>query len=352
MQPKPLGTKPRERVLIFPFGTTHTKKYGPLEFDHADALAVMHEFRTRGNLIPWDVEHATQTDGPKEWQESHAWSSLEVDAQGLHGITDYNENGLRKVQKRTHPYDSPAVQTWRGNHIRAVPMLSLVKDPARNHSTPLLMSNSATDPTKTEPTLQQKVSTELHSALGTLVNVLNEANKDPELAPIVAKLTAGVTDPAVELNQLMQAKGIVAKPGDESADKAKLDTATGQANMSGQASPLEVLGAEVMTRLQAKSPDEALGALDALRSNSQKLLSANKQVSGLLLLNAVMSGKASPDEIKTLSGKSPEYVERLLSDRVATVNTSAAASAQAPAGDPPADLTPVTNMLARYGLKA
>lgn len=351
MQPKPLGTKPRERVLIFPFGTTQTKKYGPLEFDHADALAVMHEFRTRGNLIPWDVEHATQTDGPKEWQESHAWSSLEVDAQGLHGITDYNENGLQKVQKRTHPYDSPAVQTWRGNHIRAVPMLSLVKDPARNHSTPLLMSNSATDPAKTEPTLQQKVSTELHSALGTLVNVLNEANKDPELAPIVAKLTAGVTDPAVELNQLMQAKGIVAKPAEESADKAKLDTATGQANMSGQASPLEVLGAEVMTRLNAKSPDEALGALDALRSNSQKLLSAHKQVSGLLLLNAVMSGKATPDEIKTLSGKSPEYVERLLSDRVATVNTGAASSAQA-AGEQPADLSPVTNMLARYGLKA
>ena len=351
MQPKPLGTKPRERVLIFPFGTTQTKKYGPLEFDHADALAVMHEFRTRGNLIPWDVEHATQTDGPKEWQESHAWSSLEVDAQGLHGITDYNENGLQKVQKRTHPYDSPAVQTWRGNHIRAVPMLSLVKDPARNHSTPLLMSNSATDPAKTEPTLQQKVSTELHSALGTLVNVLNEANKDPELAPIVAKLTAGVTDPAVELNQLMQAKGIVAKPGDESADKAKLDTATGQANMSGQASPLEVLGAEVMTRLNAKSPDEALGALDALRSNSQKLLSAHKQVSGLLLLNAVMSGRATPDEVKTLSGQSPEYVERLLSDRVASINTAHSESRQS-TGDPPADLTPVTQMLARYGLKA
>ena len=94
-----------------------------------------------------------------------------------------------------------------------------------------------------------------------------------------------------------------------------------------------------MTRLNAKSPDEALGALDALRSNSQKLLSAHKQVSGLLLLNAVMSGKATPDEIKTLSGKSPEYVERLLSDRVATVNTGAASSAQA-AGEQPADLSP------------
>lgn len=351
MQPKPLGTKPRERVLIFPFGTTHTKQYGALEFDHADALAVMHEYNRLGNLRPVDVEHATQNNGPPEWQDSHAYASYEVDAKGLHAILNYNANGLERVTSRKQPYDSPVVRTWRGNHIRSVDMLSLVKEPARNGSTPLLM-NGNSDPAKTEPTLQQKVSTELHSALGTLVNVLNEANKDPELAPIVAKLTAGVTDPAVELNQLMQAKGIVAKPGDESADKAKLDTATGQANMSGQASPLEVLGAEVMTRLNAKSPDEALGALDALRSNSQKLLSAHKQVSGLLLLNAVMSGKATPDEIKTLSGKSPEYVERLLSDRVATVNTSAAASAQAPAGDPPADLTPVTNMLARYGLKA
>lgn len=345
-----MGKTPRERILLFPFGTTHTKKYGPLEFDYADALAVMHEFNTRGNLIPWDVEHATQTDGPKEWQESHAWSALEVDQHGLHGITDYNANGLEKVQKRTHPYDSPAVRTWRGNHIRAVPMLSLVKDPARNHSTPLLMSNASASP-KTEPTLQQKLSTELHSALGTLVTVLNEANKDPELAPIVGKLTAGVTDPAVELNQLMQAKGIAAKPGDPPADKPKMDTATGTANMSGQASPLEVLGAEVMTRLNAKSPDEALGALDAAISNGQKLLSTAKQVSGLLLLNAVMSGKATPDEVKTLSGKSPEYVERLLSDRVATVNTSAGASAQ-PSGEQPADLSPVTNMLARYGLKA
>ena len=74
-------------------------------------------------------------------------------------------------------------------------------------------------------------------------------------------------------------------------------------------------------------------------------MSTAKQVSGLLLLNAVMSGKATPDEVKTLSGKSPEYVERLLSDRVATVNTSAGASAQ-PSGEQPADLSPVTNMLA------
>jgi phage I-like protein len=350
MQPKPLGTKPRERVLIFPFGTTQTKKYGPLEFDHADALAVMHEYNRLGNLRPVDVEHATQNNGPPEWQDSHAYASYEVDAKGLHAILNYNANGLERVTSRKQPYDSPVVRTWRGNHIRSVDMLSLVKEPARNGSTPLLM-NGNSDPAKTEPTLQQKVSTELHSALGTLVNVLNEANKDPELAPIVAKLTAGVTDPAVELNQLMQAKGIVAKPVDESADKAKLDTATGQANMSGQASPLEVLGAEVMTRLQAKSPDEALGALDALRSNSQKLLSAHKQVSGLLLLNAVMSGKVKPDEVQTLSGKSPEYIERNIADRVPSVTMSGSESRQA-TGDPPADLTPVTNMLARYGLKA
>jgi phage I-like protein len=350
MQPKPLGTKPRERVLIFPFGTTHTKQYGALEFDHADALAVMHEYNRLGNLRPVDVEHATQNNGPPEWQDSHAYASYEVDAKGLHAILNYNANGLERVTSRKQPYDSPVVRTWRGNHIRSVDMLSLVKEPARNGSTPLLM-NGNSDPAKTEPTLQQKVSTELHSALGTLVNVLNEANKDPELAPIVAKLTAGVTDPAVELNQLMQAKGIVAKPVDESADKAKLDTATGQANMSGQASPLEVLGAEVMTRLQAKSPDEALGALDALRSNSQKLLSAHKQVSGLLLLNAVMSGKVKPDEVQTLSGKSPEYIERNIADRVPSVTMSGSESRQA-TGDPPADLTPVTNMLARYGLKA
>jgi phage I-like protein len=350
MQPKPLGTKPRERVLIFPFGTTHTKQYGALEFDHADALAVMHEYNRLGNLRPVDVEHATQNNGPPEWQDSHAYASYEVDAKGLHAILNYNANGLERVTSRKQPYDSPVVRTWRGNHIRSVDMLSLVKEPARNGSTPLLM-NGNSDPAKTEPTLQQKVSTELHSALGTLVNVLNEANKDPELAPIVVKLTACVTDPAVELNQLMQAKGIVAKPVDESADKAKLDTATGQANMSGQASPLEVLGAEVMTRLQAKSPDEALGALDALRSNSQKLLSAHKQVSGLLLLNAVMSGKVKPDEVQTLSGKSPEYIERNIADRVPSVTMSGSESRQA-TGDPPADLTPVTNMLARYGLKA
>ena len=52
----------------------------------------------------------------------------------------------------------------------------------------------------------------------------------------MAKLTAGVTDPAVELNQLMQAKGIVAA-GRRVRRQGQLDTATGQANMSGQASP-------------------------------------------------------------------------------------------------------------------
>ena len=68
---------------------------------------------------------------------------------------------------------------------------------------------------KTEPTLQQKLSTELHSALGTLVTVLNEANKDPELGrPLWASWTAGVTDPPLSSTSLMQAKGIAAKPGD------------------------------------------------------------------------------------------------------------------------------------------
>ena len=135
MQPKPLGTKPRERVLIFPFGTTHTKQYGALEFDHADALAVMHEYNRLGNLRPVDVEHATQNNGPPEWQDSHAYASYEVDAQGLHAILNYNANGLERVISRKQPYDSPVVRTWRGNHIRSVDMLSLVKEPARNGST-------------------------------------------------------------------------------------------------------------------------------------------------------------------------------------------------------------------------
>lgn len=343
-----MGKTPRERILLFPFGTTHTKKYGPLEFDRADALAVMHEYQTRGNLLPIDVEHATQTDGPPEWQASHGWSALEVDEQGLHGILDYNANGLAKVESREHPYDSPAVKTWRGNHIRAVPMLSLVKDPARNGSTPLLMTN-APAATKTEPTLQAKLLTELHGAGGSLVTVLNEANKDPELKPLVDQITAGITDPLVALNKLMQDKGIAARPSEP--EKPKVDTTTGTANMSGQASPLEVLGAELMARTKARTPDEALGALDAALGNSEKLLSTSKKVSGLLLLNAVMSGKATPDEVKTLSNQSPEYVERLLSDRVASVNTPHTEARQG-AGEPPADLTPVTQMLARYGLKA
>ena len=50
MSPQPMADVAAVSASYCLLGTTHTKKYGPLEFDYADALAVMHEFNNlRGN---------------------------------------------------------------------------------------------------------------------------------------------------------------------------------------------------------------------------------------------------------------------------------------------------------------
>jgi hypothetical protein len=143
----------------------------------------------------------------------------------------------------------------------------------------------------------------------------------------VGKLTAGVTDPLPE-STTMQAKGI-ALPGARQFFPRWTPRRHRQHERPGL--PLEVPGAEVMTRLNAKSPDEALGAPDAAISNRQKPCPPRSR-SPSAAAQRRMSGKATPDEVKTLSRQVSGATSSAERATAATVNTSAALSAQ-PSGE-------------------
>lgn len=330
--PQPIGKTPRKRILLFPFGTTHTDKFGPIEFDHADAIAVMSNYERRGRQLAIDVEHATQEPAgkPAEWQESHGWVALEVDKQGLHALLDYNANGQEKVGSRKFPYDSPAIHRWRGNHLRAVEMLSLVKDPARNDSTPLLMTNAegATAPAK-DPTPEAKAAQQLHAALGGVVESLNAGQNEVRLKPIIDKLAAALTGPMAELNEVCLQVGVAqpAKPTEASpSEPPAAPPAAGPAQpivMSNKPDPLAEFGAEVLTALGAKTVDEAKGALAAWQADRKELMSAQQESGSLLLLTAQHQGRITPDEVKAYTGKPLGEIKGFVGNRLAPlVNTT------------------------------
>jgi len=315
-EPAPIGSTPRRDVLLFPFGTTYTKQYGPLEFDHADAAAVMHYYQTRGVRLGWDVEHASDVGGPAEFQESHGWSGLYVDQEGLKARTDWNGSGEAKLSGKKFVYDSPKVDRWRGNHIRAVTKLSLVMEPARNGSIPLLMSGGAM------PTDRKDKLKKITGALGGLLEALREAGDEADVKALGDQLAGAVQDPATKINALLQEI-------DTTAAKTAPDSAAGSdsVNMSGigggKPDPLAELGAEVMAAIGAKSVEEARGLLRAQRENSQALLSARGKLTKTLVQLGLHQVKVKPDEVKELEAKSPEYVEALLSGRSAFANTHA-----------------------------
>ena len=332
------GRTPRQRFLLFPFGTTHTDKYGPIEVDHADAIAVMHEYERRGRRLASDVEHAYHdpVNKPASWQESHGWHGLEVDYVGIHALADWNDNGKEKLTSRTVAYDSPAITTWRGNQLRSIEMISLVKDPARDGSIPLCMNN-ATTPAASQPTGKVKVLQRLHGALGEVVAAMNAGQSEQDLREVNESLAKLLIDPMAKVNELLQQSGAATLKDDGAADAGKPEAKTaGEAapppkTMSAKPDPLAELGAEILTKLGAKTIDEARGKLQALQDNNTTLMSAQKTATRLLLLNGLHEAKVSPDEVKQYEAESPEFVTALLANRVARVNTKPAAAQQAAA---------------------
>jgi hypothetical protein len=337
---KPIGTQPRTTILAFPLGTTHTDKYGEIEVDHADLIMVEHNFQRHGNKLAWDVEHASHNNGPAEFQESHGWSDLRVTQAGVELPTEWNANGEQRLREKKFVYDSPEIRKWRGNHLFAIEGMSLVKDPARNKSTPLLMTNAqpaaADATTAAPPNNRTKLATQLHGDLGRLLDTMNAAQNEPELRPLVQKFAAGITDPTKELNQLLQVTGAATekqpeKPTSEAAPEKPASPqppADKPQTMSNRPDPLAEFGAEIMKQFGAKTIDEARGALAALKGDRAQLMSARSENAQLLLLSAVHEGKASPDELAQYKDETPEFVRGLLSNRTARVTTQSTASRQ------------------------
>lgn len=334
---KPIGTQPRTTILAFPLGTTHTDRYGTIEVDHADLIMVEHNFQRHGNKLAWDVEHASHNNGPAEFQESHGWSDLRVTAVGVELPTEWNANGEQRLREKKFVYDSPEIRKWRGNHLFAIEGMSLVKDPARHSSTPLLMTNAqpADAIPIAPPTNSTKLATQLHGDLGRMLDTMNAAQTEPELRPVVQKLAAALTDPTKELNQYLQVTGAATdkQPERPAADGAPDKTSSPPAadkpqTMSNRPDPLAEFGAEIMKQFGAKTIDEARGALAALKGDRAQLMSARSENVELLLLSAVHEGKATPDEMAQYKNETPEFVRGLLSNRTARVTTQATASRQ------------------------
>jgi len=329
------GRTPRQRFLLFPFGTTYTDKYGPIEVDHADAIEVMHEHERRGRKLASDVEHAYHdpANKPAAWQESHGWHGLEVDEKGIWSLADWNENGAEMLAARKVAYDSPAITTWRGNHLRSIEMISLVKDPARDGSIPLCMNN-ATTPAATQPTGKVKALQRLHGALGEVVAAMNAGQGEQELREVNENLAALLIDPMAKVNELLQQSGAATLKEEGAPDAGAAQTKTaGEAApppkmMSAKPDPLAEFGADILSKLGAKTIDEARGKLQALQDNTTTLMSAQSTTTRLLLLNGLHEAKVSPDEVKQYAAESPEFVTALLANRVARVNVKPAGAQQ------------------------
>jgi hypothetical protein len=314
-------------VLLFPFGKTHTKQYGTLEFDHADAIEVMHYFAQRGVRVPWDVEHATARGGPAQWQDSHGWSVLFVDQEGLKTTVDWNRAGEAQLTGKSRVYDSPEVVLWRGNHIRAIPQLSLVTEPARNHSIPLLMSGGPLTTATPAASPRQTTLSKITGNLGALFEAFSDPAADADVKQLGEQIAGAIKDPATKLNALLQEAG--GPTGSATAGAGEGEKAAPVVQMSGaqRPDPLAELGAEFMTLLGAKTPDEARGVLRAMRENQTALLSARTDHVRTLVQFGQHMGKVKLDEVADLEKQSPDYVKALLSGRAPNVNTAAAETA-------------------------
>lgn len=325
-EPAPIGSTPRREVLLFPFGKTHTKQYGTLEFDHADAIEVMHYFEQRGVRVPWDVEHATAKGGPVQWQDSHGWSGLRVDHEGLKASVDWNQRGEAQLTGRLRVYDSPEVVLWRGNHIRAITQLSLVTEPARNHSIPLLMSGGSMETATKAATPRQTNLSKITGMLGILLSSFEGPDVDPDVKALGEKMAGAIKDDATKLNAMLQEAG---GPTGAASSGAEQEKPAAVVQMSGaqRPDPLAELGAEIMTILGAKTADEARGVLRAMRENQTALLSARTDLTKTLIQLGQHQGKVKLDEVAELEQKSPDYVRALLTGRSPSANTAAATAA-------------------------
>lgn len=324
-EPAPIGSKPRREVLLFPFGKTHTKQYGTLEFDHADAIEVMHHFEQRGVRVPWDVEHATAKGGPTQWQDSHGWSVLFVDEEGLKTAVDWNPAGQAQLSGLKRIYDSPEVTLWRGNHVRAVPALSLVTEPARNHSTPLLMNGSA-NTAPAAPSRQSYLST-IHGTLGPFLEAFQQPGVDADIKAVGEKIAGLIKDDAAQINAwLQEAGGPLGSASQAEGEKPAAPVVQMSASSAVKADPLAELGAEFMTALGAKSAEEARGILRAMRENHTALMSARTELADALVKIGQHEGKVKLDEVDELKAKTPDFLRALLSGRSPNVNTAPAAA--------------------------
>lgn len=292
--------------MLFRWGKNQTNRYGDIEFDRLDAEEVMRQYRWRGVFlptlpeapesgsgVPWDAEHANALNGPDELKRSHGWSALAIEDEGLVAYQAYTDRGKRALMSGDFVYDSPQIGRWRGNHVRFVEMLSLVTVPARNHSTPLLMTgqdNATAHPLRT-----------LVSSTGNLIAAAQDAEKidNPELKAAAQKVQGALNPLLSELQAALQKADPEGKLTAAQSETAQMSGAAHQA-MAEEAT----FAREIVREMGVKTIPEARARRRAERENLALL-------SGQQAANIA----AKDDEIVKLSVEAAVKEGRVTQDR-------------------------------------
>lgn len=141
------GATPPERFLLIRWGKTDYTKFGEvgsIEFDQADADAIIAEFSSRGKDLVVDYEHQTlsgQTAPAAGWI-----TALAKTADGLEATVNWTPKGAAHLAEREYRYHSPVIQFGENRHPRALHSVALTNHPAFHGYQPLVADDLPDDP--------------------------------------------------------------------------------------------------------------------------------------------------------------------------------------------------------------
>lgn len=136
------GKLPTE-MRLFSYGWNRTSK-GNFLFDELSAAAVMSRYSQRGVDIAFDLEHLSLDDESKNFDpDARGWCQLELRDGELWAVNiKWNEDGARRIRKKTQRYLSPAFSISANGRIMQVINIAICANPA-TFDAPQLIAASA-----------------------------------------------------------------------------------------------------------------------------------------------------------------------------------------------------------------
>lgn len=299
------GKSAPEKILVFRWGK-NALDGGEVVLDATTASEMVDYFISQGNLIPWDIDHANSRNGSVEEKRSYAFSSMDIDEEGLWLKTAWTDAGKHLVESGGYSYFSPSVKgVVRGSVMYPSRLfhMTITNNPLLKKLQPLLMSKDLKTMADTIPVPNEQLLTK--------VRPLREMNH------AVASLMS-----SVQSCMGFYGNSSLPHPGLKDLSENMISVIPGWLHSIGEMLEMldpqgESMEAENETKPQVASYSEDVRATDSSNERAEEL----DAVYSLKDLCAKLTGKTDLDEIKgALLAMS--YNQSAYRDQVKTVEKS------------------------------